>query len=144
MANPIATTPALPATTGSVPRAVPQTDTGAAPEVRQPVAASGSGAPAPAAPTPAERQEQTAEDLARATESISDYIQSVSRSLSITIDEQLETPVVTVLNRETDEIIRQIPSEEALEIARFIAEQASAASPSTENAVTGLLFNGQA
>jgi flagellar protein FlaG len=144
MANPIASTPTAPANAVAQPRAVSQPEAGAAPEARQPVATSGSSAPAPSVPSPAERQEQSVEELARATESITDYIQTVSRSLSITIDDQLETPVVTVLNRETEEIIRQIPSEEALAIARFIADQTATASSSTEKAVTGLLFNGQA
>jgi flagellar protein FlaG len=89
----------------------------------------------------------SAEDLAEATENISDYIQTVSRSLSISIDDTLDTPVITVKNAETEEVIRQIPSEEVLEISRFISGQVrdSSGSPDTSSqamkAVTGLLFN---
>ncbi len=63
------------------------------------------------------------ESLKSAVAQINDYMQNVERSLQFTIDEDSGKDVVTVLDKKTEEIIRQFPSEEVLVIARQIAEQ---------------------
>jgi flagellar protein FlaG len=63
------------------------------------------------------------ESLQSAVAQINDYMQHVERSLQFTIDEASGKDVVTVLDKKTEEIIRQFPSEEVLVIARQIAEQ---------------------
>jgi flagellar protein FlaG len=63
------------------------------------------------------------ESLQIAVAKINDYMQNVERSLQFTIDEASGRDVVTVLDKKTEEIIRQFPSEEVLVIARQIAEQ---------------------
>jgi flagellar protein FlaG len=103
------------------------------------LAATGNSAPEP---TRAQTQEQSAQELAQATQDISDYIQTVSRSLQISVDRDLGSTVITVMNVDTDEVVRQIPREEILQIARFLAEQQ--AGTDRDAAVTGLLFNDQA
>ena len=67
---------------------------------------------------------------------ITDYVQSISRDLQFKIDEHVGSTVVTVLDHETQEVIRQIPSEEVVAMARHIAEQAP-------DPVKGLLMNGE-
>lgn len=61
--------------------------------------------------------------VADATRDLSQYIQSVNRSLEIAVDEELGSTIITVVDSDTDEVIRQIPPEELVELARFIAEQ---------------------
>ena len=63
------------------------------------------------------------ESLQTAVAQLNDYMQNVERSLQFTIDEDSGKDVVTVLDKKTEEIIRQFPSEEVLVIARQIAEQ---------------------
>ncbi|MEO0435480.1 MAG: flagellar protein FlaG [Pseudomonadota bacterium] len=67
--------------------------------------------------------------VAQAARDINEYIQSVSRSLQISVDDDLGQTVITVLDSETDEIVRQIPAEEILEIARFLSLQQSDVEP---------------
>lgn len=76
------------------------------------------------------------QDVAKAVSEISDYVQSVSRDLQFQVDKQTGSTVVTVLDTETKEVIRQIPSEEVVAMARFIAENAP-------DPVKGLLMNGE-
>ncbi|MFT4767506.1 MAG: flagellar protein FlaG [Glaciecola sp.] len=143
MANPITSTAPIPVSGGSTSSRVESqpsvraadTATPAVQVERQVVAASGNTAPA------AQSQKQSAQELAQATQDISDYIQTVSRSLQISVDGDLGATVIKVLDTDTDEVVRQIPAEEILQIARFIAEQlatADAAAP-----VKGLLMDSE-
>ena len=77
-----------------------------------------------------------AEKVEKTIMEISDYIQNISRDLRFQVDEQTGTTIVTVLDHETKEVIRQIPSEELVAIARRIAEN-------TPDPVKGLLMNGK-
>jgi flagellar protein FlaG len=99
------------------------------------MAASGNTAPAAA------QQRQSAQELSQATKDISDYIQTVSRSLQISVDGDLGATVIKVLDSETDEIVRQIPAEEILQIARFLAEQQAGADSAAS--VKGLLMDSE-
>jgi len=77
-----------------------------------------------------------AEDVAKAVSEISDYVQNISRDLQFQVDKQTGSTIVTVLDTETKEVIRQIPTEEVVAMARFIAENAP-------DPVKGLLMNGE-
>lgn len=135
MANPITTSQPVPASPGNGRRvdAQPATSTQTSGVARQTVAASGNTAP------PAAAQQQSARDLAQATRDISDYIQTVSRSLSISVDPDLGSTVIKVMDADTEEIVRQIPAEEILQIARFLADQQ--ASADSAGALKGLLMD---
>ncbi|MDT8310860.1 MAG: flagellar protein FlaG [Methylophaga sp.] len=74
-------------------------------------------------PTVAEQTENQRQQLDQAVSQINDYVQNVQRSLQFSIDEPSGRSVVTVIDKETEEVIRQIPIEEVLTIARIIAEQ---------------------
>lgn len=60
--------------------------------------------------------------LESAVARMNDHIQNLQRNLQFTVDEESGKDVVTVVDSETDEVIRQIPSEEALELARRLHE----------------------
>ena len=84
-------------------------------------------------------QRQSAQSVSQATRDIADYMQSVSRSLQITVDDDLGIAVIHVRDAQTDELIRQIPPEEALALARFISEQRAA--PERGAAIPGILID---
>lgn len=56
----------------------------------------------------------------QATELINKTIQSMSRSLEFTVDEGSKEIVVKVVDKDTGDVIRQIPSEETLQIAKAL------------------------
>jgi len=63
-----------------------------------------------------------AEKLHVAVGQINDYVQNLQRNLQFTVDEATGKDVVTVIDSESKEVIRQLPSEEALELARRLVE----------------------
>lgn len=69
--------------------------------------------PPPALPVPPE-------DLDQAIRELNEYVQSLKRTINFEIDKSSGRTIVRVLNQQTGELIRQIPSEEALAIARHL------------------------
>jgi len=61
-----------------------------------------------------EPQEKVEKRLDQAVEQLNSFIQQVQRDLNFQVDELSGKTVVTVLNTETKEVIRQIPSEDVL------------------------------
>lgn len=61
------------------------------------------------------------EALRAKVEELNQNAQSVRRSLRFDVDDDTGITVITVRDRETDEVIRQIPSEELLQLARYFA-----------------------
>lgn len=55
-------------------------------------------------------------------EDLNRQIQSTTRALRFSIDERHGRPVVSVVDKETDQVIRQIPSEVALQVADALEE----------------------
>lgn len=64
--------------------------------------------------------------LESAVSQLNDYVQSIQRSLSFSIEENTGRTVVKVFDSQTDELIRQIPPEETLKIAAALQEQTAA------------------
>lgn len=62
----------------------------------------------------------TEEQLKDATERVKDFVQTINRNLSFSIDNDTEQLVVKVVDSGTKEVIRQIPSEEMLAIAKAL------------------------
>lgn len=54
----------------------------------------------------------------RAIAKLNDYVQSIQRDLKFRVDEDLGRPVVTVVDRSTQKVIRQIPNETAIRLAQ--------------------------
>ncbi|MCF6252465.1 MAG: flagellar protein FlaG [Methylococcaceae bacterium] len=66
----------------------------------------------------AEEQEASEQALGDAVKQLNSYVQSINRNLEFNIDKDSGQTVVKVIDAETDEMIRQIPNEEALKIAK--------------------------
>ncbi|MCM1129988.1 MAG: flagellar protein FlaG [Alistipes senegalensis] len=58
----------------------------------------------------------------QAADDISDVLASMPKSLNLSVDEDLGRVVVKVMDPETKEVIKQIPSEEALELAKSLSK----------------------
>ena len=54
----------------------------------------------------------------RAVTKINDYVQSVQRDLRFSVDPELNEPVVQVIDSTTKKVIRQIPNEVVIRLAR--------------------------
>ncbi len=72
---------------------------------------------------PTDQQPADEKTLQKAVSDITAYVQNLQRDLQFRIDTELGRIVVSVVDSETKEIIRQIPSEEVLARARFLEEQ---------------------
>ncbi|MFN2308627.1 MAG: flagellar protein FlaG [Gammaproteobacteria bacterium] len=90
------------------------------PSDRQTPAVTGQSPP-PAGTTVAEPN-VSSEALTQAVSDINNYVQSVRRELQFSIDETLGRTVIKVLDSETQEIVRQIPTEEVLALARYLSQ----------------------
>lgn len=67
---------------------------------------------------PQEGQGKQKEQVQEAVAKLNDYIQSVQRDLEFNMDEVSGRVVVKVVDRNTNEVVRQIPDEVALQLAR--------------------------
>ncbi len=66
--------------------------------------------------------ENLAQQLDGAVSRINEYVQNIQRTLEFTVDAESGRDVVKILDKQTEEVIRQVPTEEVLAIARNIAE----------------------
>ena len=66
----------------------------------------------------ADTAEPTNEEVRVVVEKLNRQIQSLQRELSFSVDEDSGRTVVRVLDSQTNEVVRQIPSEEVLKLAR--------------------------
>jgi flagellar protein FlaG len=94
--------PALPPASGSPAQAVTQSSS--------PAASGVASAPAPA-------------DLSKAVEQIQGYLKDSGKNLSVSFDDSADRYVTRVVSSDTGEVVRTIPSEEVLEVARAINEK---------------------
>jgi len=78
-----------------------------------------------------------------AVSDINDYVQTVNRDLQFRVDDALPLgrSVVTVIDSDTKETIREFPSEEALALAHQLRDQAL---EEAEAKVEGLIISAQA
>ena len=63
--------------------------------------------------------EQRLEDVVK---EVNEFIKPINNSLQFSIDDESGTTVVKVIDAETDEVIKQIPSEEMLALAKAIGQ----------------------
>jgi flagellar protein FlaG len=83
------------------------------------------------------QKERNKAALDQAVRHVSGYVQNITRELNFSIDEESGRTVVTVIDEVTGDVIRQIPTEDMLEMARNLAEI-------KQRTVKGLLFEGDA
>ncbi|MFN3984569.1 MAG: flagellar protein FlaG [Rhodocyclaceae bacterium] len=79
---------------------------------------------ADAAPRSTERvapvEQPELEDLRRAMDEVQTAIGAFTRDLQFSIDEDTGRTIVKIVDRETDEVIKQIPSEEMVRISKAL------------------------
>jgi flagellar protein FlaG len=92
-------------------------------------------------PQPANPRQQSA-DVASTVSELNSRAQQVQRKLEFRVDEDSGRTIVTVRDKESGEIIRQIPPEEMIEIGQRLKELAEELLPNTD--VSGLLVKKQA
>jgi flagellar protein FlaG len=77
----------------------------------------------------------------RAAATVASFIESVSTSVRVAFDEQIDSPILTVVDAETSEVIRQIPSEDLVAIARFL--ETHDVDPVGSKALAGVLISAE-
>jgi len=78
-------------------------------------------------------------ELVNEVEKLNIATQNIQRSLEFTVDDDVEKTIITVRDRETEEVIRQIPAEELINISKRLR----AVTGELEEA-TGFLFSSSA
>jgi flagellar protein FlaG len=65
---------------------------------------------------------------------LNDYVQSIQRELQFSIDEESGDTIVKVIEKATNEVVRQIPAEDLMETLKSL----------NQNATTGVIISNQA
>jgi flagellar protein FlaG len=94
---------------------------GAAPAVAKVIAENGK----PQAVQEDRQGNASPEALEAAVAKVAGYVQNVQRNLNFSVDEASGQTVVKVIDSDSEEVIRQIPSEEMLTLARHLAEMSN-------------------
>ncbi|MNF76885.1 flagellar protein FlaG [compost metagenome] len=72
-----------------------------------------------------EKQAEDREPVEAAASSIQEFVQTIRRNLNFNVDDSSGRVVVQVTDSESGEVIRQIPSEDALKLAESLSEMRS-------------------
>ena len=75
-------------------------------------------------------------ELAQVVSNITSYVQSISRDLEFQVDDVTGGTIINVFDSKTETLIRQIPSEEVVAMARYLDEYAP-------DPLKGLLLDGK-
>ena len=59
--------------------------------------------------------------IAKAAQQIQSFVQSMGRNLNFSVDQSTGYHIVRVVNPDTNEVVRQLPSEEMLKIAQTMS-----------------------
>ena len=73
-----------------------------------------------------EKPEFKASDLDKAVADLQAYVDGLDRDLSFRRDESIDRSIITVRDANTNQLVRQIPAEEVVEIARQIKQDLDA------------------
>ena len=68
----------------------------------------------------AEQPDMSLEKLQAAVEKMNELMQNGNRSLNFSVDDSTEKVVIKVMDLDTEEVVRQIPSEETLKFAEYL------------------------
>ena len=69
-------------------------------------------------------QQASREEIEQTVNEIGDFVQNIQRNLLFSVDDNSGETIIKVTDRETDDVIRQIPSEEVLQLQRYIKDAA--------------------
>ena len=83
------------------------------------------------------------QDVTEAVAEVTRSLAVVGTSLSISVDEQLGSTIIEVTDTETDEVIRQIPPERIVNLARFMRESTGAEGFELADTMKGLMLDSQ-
>jgi flagellar protein FlaG len=96
----------------------------------------------------AEKEEKkpsaTEKDIDTAVTDLNSSIQSVQRNLKFSVDKELDKIVINVTDKKTEEVVRQIPSEDFLELARNLQDMMESRDGSSSNKTESFLFSSSA
>ena len=70
----------------------------------------------------AESAQVSAKDLEGIVEQLNEHMQNIQRNLNFSVDDSSGKTVIRVVDTNTEELVRQIPSEDALRISHSIQE----------------------
>ena len=76
-------------------------------------------------------------DIDKAVEDLQNFVEALGRDLSFRRDDSINKSIITVRDANTNQLVRQIPAEEVVEVARQIKE-------SMDKLRSGVLMNGEA
>ncbi|WP_292993797.1 flagellar protein FlaG [Nitrosomonas sp.] len=88
--------------------------------------------PVPTVRAKVDNKTESDEQIRQAVQNIQSAVDNLAHNLRFSIDEDTGKTIIKVVDTHTDEVIRQFPTEQAIEIAR------------TLDKVQGLLFNDKA
>ena len=71
-----------------------------------------------------EKSEEDAEPLKEVMSHLKELVRELHRELEFSVDQESGDTVIRVIDRETDEVVRQIPSEELMHLRRRLEEAA--------------------
>jgi flagellar protein FlaG len=83
-------------------------------------------------------------DIDTAVTDLNSSIQSVQRNLKFSVDKELDKIVINVTDKKTEEVVRQIPSEDFLELARNLQDMMESRDGSSSNKTESFLFSSSA
>lgn len=89
-------------------------------------------------------QQETKERLQIQVDNVNSKLNQLGIGLAFSVDESTQSSVVKVIDKTTDEIIKQYPNEGSLKIMKDIQDYLSSvqeSSLSTKEGLTGVLFN---
>jgi flagellar protein FlaG len=109
------------------PRQSPPESTSSAPDARLAIAAA-----APQAPQAPQEAKPSRQQLDDAVKAVNDFVNPVNNSLQFRVDDDTGKTIVKVIDKTTNEVIRQFPSEEMIAIAKAL------------DGIKGLLFRQKA
>ncbi|KZY33350.1 hypothetical protein A3752_02150 [Oleiphilus sp. HI0081] len=67
-------------------------------------------------------QSSATESVGQAVTQLNDYVQSVERNLQFNLDDTSGKTIITVVDKDTSEVIRQIPDDVALKLAQDLQQ----------------------
>ena len=89
-------------------------------------------------------ENSSVEELTSATDGINELLSKAGQSFKFTVDESTQSSVVKIVDKSTDEVIRQLPNDTSLKILKdiqnYLSSMQNGAKGSSEG-LTGVLFN---
>ncbi|RUO30234.1 flagellar protein FlaG [Aliidiomarina soli] len=91
-----------------------------------------------------EQREMSQDELLKTAEQFVEVAQTLNRELQFSVNKDIDETVITVIDRNTGETVRQIPSEEIVRLAERVRELSASQGQSTQpeiDSATGFLVD---